>query len=122
MPPGQASQSAPPVPHTPLVCIAKRTQVVALLQQPIAQLVAVQLHTPDTQSCVPVHPAHAAPPVPHCVSICVANGTHVFPSQQPPAQLAALQTQSPPMQAWPTPHAAHVSPPDPQSAVVVPGL
>lgn len=73
-----AVQALPPVPQLPGACTLYGTQVLLALQQPIAQLLELQL-PPLVQTPVVVeqvkpvlHPAHAAPPVPHEVLVWLA--------------------------------------------------
>lgn len=138
-PEGQTVQVLPPAPQAPTVG-GVRQGPVALLQQPLAQLPAVQLQTPDAQLSpaphaaplphlhtpaehafeLPVHAAHAAPPVPHWLALCEAATMQVPLLQHPDGQLVASQ----PEQAWLTqlwaPHDAHAAPPVPQAELLVP--
>jgi hypothetical protein len=97
-------------------------------QQPVAQLAAVQVHTPLEHTwpaphaapvphrqapplqafVVPVHAAHAAPPVPHAAAVWAAPCTHTPALQQPVGQLVASHTHAPPTHRWPAPQAALV--------------
>lgn len=100
--PSQAMQAAPAVPHALVDGVAH----VAPEQQPLAQLVALQLvHTPLAH--VPPVPqfAHAVPPVPHAVALLPAR--QLVPLQQP-LQEVASQTHAPPTQCWPAPQAGPV--------------
>lgn len=100
----QALHAAPPVPHR--AAVAGFTQV-APLQQPAAQLAALQpLHACAVQVPAP-QDAHAAPFFPHSVAAVPALHWPVA-SQQPVAQLVASHTQTPPEQRWPTAHTAPV--------------
>jgi len=103
----QALQRAPPVPHW--VVLVEVTQV-APLQQPDAQLAAVQpVQTWLVQLCAP-HDAQLVPPVPHWVVL--VPGWHTpEASQQPVGQLVASQVQLPLTQRWPAWHWA----PDPHA-------
>ena len=99
--PVQATQTAPLVPHTALLWLATLTQVLPL-QQPVAQLAALQLEAwqlPLWQVVVPVHAAHAMPAAPHWAFDSLPTATQVLPLQQPaqlPGPHVAVLVQTPP--------------------------
>lgn len=71
----QAMHTLPPVPHAATV---GGDEHVAPEQQPLAQLVALQLvQAPPAHVLPPVHVAQAAPPEPHDASLVPAR--HVVP-------------------------------------------
>lgn len=97
--PSHATQAAPAVPHA----LCEGVAHVVPEQQPLAQLVALQLaHAPLAH--VPPAPqlAHAVPPVPHAVALLPAR--QLVPLQQPSHEVAS-HTQAPPTQCWPAAHA-----------------
>src|SRR5689334_6847233 len=66
-----ATQAAPPTPQS--AAVGGVTHV-GPVQQPIGQLVAVQLlQTPPEQVAPPVHRLHIAPAVPHSVSVVIVT-------------------------------------------------
>jgi len=112
------------------------------LQQPAAQVAAVQMHWPPTHSVVRSHAwprfpheqtpprqlsarvgeqvVHVRPPVPQ--SLALGLVMHCAPEQQPLGQVAAEQpTQAPASHAWLAPQAAHAAPPVPHAFCATPG-
>ncbi len=104
------SQEMHTAPAAPQRMSDRDTQVAALSQQPLGQLVALQTHLPAEQRWPAAHagpvpqaqvppaaqpsarvasqPTQAAPPLPQVAS---DGGLQVAPEQQPPGQLVALQ-------------------------------
>lgn len=98
----QVAHTAPAVPQADAVGVAVH---VPLRQQPVAQVITLQL-----VHCWPTQLAHcwqATPPVPHAAAAVPA--THApAASQQPVGQLVASHTHAPLSQRWPLPHAGLV--------------
>jgi hypothetical protein len=85
----QSAQVAPPVPQA-LVAVPA-TQVLPL-QQPLAQLVAVQTQVPFTHAWPAAQAPQVAPLVPQLVAVCAAYATQApLLVQQPLGQFVALQ-------------------------------
>jgi hypothetical protein len=111
-----AAQTAPLLPHMPLVCPPVPKQVLPL-QHPAMQLFGPQAEgwqLPFWQRFAPVQAAQATPPEPHCALLSLASGTQVLPTQQP-AQLAGPQVgvQVPTWQVSVPVQAAQATPPRP---------
>lgn len=114
-------QSEQATPITPQFAAAEATQLPAL-QQPVGQVMAVQLaphgppshaHAPAEQVCGEGQLAQLSPLLPQAVS--VPPSRQVTPLQQPPHD-AASQRQAPEAQRCPVWHREHTPPPLPHAA------
>jgi hypothetical protein len=75
-------------------------------QQPLGQVVALQLVQIPSAQGPPAQAWQASPPFPHAAS--AFPDRQDVPEQQPPGQEAPSQMQAPPAQCWPAAHGARV--------------
>jgi hypothetical protein len=111
-PPGQAAQTAPPLPHCEVVSLVKAMQLEP--EQHPEQLLELQVpeHTPVWQLSPVPQAAQTAPPVPQAELLSFATAMQVVPEQHP-EQLLELQvgvTQTPLVQLCPAVQATHARP------------
>jgi hypothetical protein len=120
---GHGKQALPPVPQADV--LVPDSQLPELSQQPVGQLVALQvmpMQDPDVHVSPGGHGSQVSPPLPHDIVVSPAS-QRPAPSQHPVGQVAALQGGGwhvPALQLSPGGHAVHAIPPLPHSFVVVP--